>query len=200
MKRQVFTIHGGDAFATHEDFLEYIRSLAIDLSWSQRKGWKSTLQEALGDEYEVISPRMPNAQNASYEVWKVWFEKHIPFMRDDITLVGHSLGGIFLAKYLSENRLPVKIAGTFLVAAPFELDTEGRVMEFILPDSLALFDEQGGKIFLYQSTDDQVVPFAELSRYRRALPSAKTEVFEDRGHFDQEQLPEIVRDIQGLRG
>ena len=198
MKRQIFTIHGGNAFASYDEYMDSLRTKVIDLDRFQQKGWRNNLGEVLGEGYEVISPRMPNANNAKYEEWKIWFEKHIPFMRDGVVLIGHSLGGIFLAKYLSENRMPVKIAATFLVAAPYDLDSERKIVEFTLPESLALLSEQAGKLFLYQSKDDQVVSFTELAKYSAALPSAQAVVFEDRGHFDQEQLPEIVRDIEEL--
>ena len=198
MKRRIFTIHGGNAFASYDEYMDSLRTKVIDLDRFQQKGWRNNLGEVLGEGYEVISPRMPNANNAKYEEWKIWFEKHIPFMRDGVVLIGHSLGGIFLAKYLSENRMPVKIAATFLVAAPYDLDSERKIVEFTLPESLALLSEQAGKLFLYQSKDDQVVSFTELAKYSAALPSAQAVVFEDRGHFDQEQLPEIVRDIEEL--
>jgi hypothetical protein len=197
-KRQVIAIHGGDVFATYEEYIAYLKSMTIDFERAQRKGWKSTFQESLGEQFEVISPRLPNANNAKYEEWKIWFEKYIPYMRGGIVLVGHSLGGMFLAKYLSENTLPVRIAATFLVAAPFDLDSERQIVEFTLPESLTRLEEQGGKVYLFQSSDDPVVEFGELSKYQAALPSAEAVTFTDRGHFDQESLPELNERIFAL--
>ena len=198
-RRQVIVIHSGDVFATHEEYIASLMAMIVDVERGQRKGWKNTLQEHLGDGYEVVSPRMPNANNAKYEEWKIWFEKYIPHMRDGTVLVGHSLGGIFLAKYLSENQLPVRIDATFLIAAPYDLDSERRIVEFMLPESLALMEKQAGKLYLFQSSDDPVVAFGELAKYQRALPSAETVTFSDRGHFDQESLPELNEHIRALR-
>lgn len=196
--RQVIAIHGGDVFATYEEYIANLKAMRIDFNRGQGKGWKQTLQESLGERFEVILPRMPNASNAKYEEWKIWFEKYIPYMRDGLVLVGHSLGGIFLAKYLSENTLPVRIDAAFLVAAPYELDSERRIVEFTLPASLKLLESQTGKLYLFQSTDDPVVDFGELAKYQAALPSAETVIFSDRGHFDQESLPELVERIAAL--
>ena len=64
-------------------------------------------------------PQMPNKQNADYQAWKIEFEKILPDLDKDSILIGHSLGGIFLAKYLSENKLAQKLDSLHLVAAPY---------------------------------------------------------------------------------
>ncbi|MDP2788526.1 MAG: hypothetical protein Q8O46_00530 [bacterium] len=50
----------------------------------------------------------------------------------------------------------------------------------------------------YHSKDDPVVPFAEMEKYKTKLLEAKFSIFEDRGHFGQEEFPEIIKDIQTL--
>lgn len=198
MKKQIFTIHGGDAFSTYEEYLGFLKTRSIDIERFRGTDWKSTLGTALGEEYDVFSPRMPNAQNAKYIEWKIWFERMIPFMLEPVVLIGHSFGGVFVAKYLSENEIPTTIQSTLLVAAPYDTDGGRAVMEFDLPASLELLEKQGGKIFLYHSKDDPVVSFSELAKYERALPNAKIRVFEDRGHFDQPEFSELVGDIKAL--
>lgn len=198
MKKQVVAIHGGDAYATYEEFLTGLLNKVVSLEWLTFHDWKNALAEELGDGYEVILPRMPNPQNAKYLEWKIWFEKLIPHLQDGVILIGHSLGGIFLAKYLSEETFPKKIRATFLVAAPYDMDGDRRIVEFVLPDSLEAFAKQGGKLFLYQSEDDPVVPFSELGKYQKSLPSARVKRFADRQHFNQDSFPEIVSDITAL--
>lgn len=202
--RQVFVIHGGTSvYERYEDFLEQLRIKPIQIErYKSFRDWKSRLQDTLGTEYEVISPGMPNKDSARYDEWKIWFERFIPFMQEGVVLVGHSLGGIFLAKYLAENAFPKKISATFLVAAPYESGGSSRwkrkMGEFALPSSLEQLAQQGGTIHLYHSTDDQVVSFGELEKYRAALPAATVRTFEDRGHFNLEELPELVADIKNL--
>lgn len=195
---QVLVIHGGDSFATQEEYLAYLESCTVELSDGSGKGWKAGLADALGAEYHVTLPRMPNSLNAKYEEWKIWFEKYIPLLEDGAVLVGHSLGGSFLAKYLSKEEFPKRIGGTFLVAPPYDQDDGRKLVEFDAPASLALLEKQGGEIFLYHSKDDPVVEFSELAKFQAALPSAHVRVFEDRGHFLQDEFPELVEDIRNL--
>lgn len=195
MKKQILIIHGGDTFATHEEYLNFLRNYEIDISRynSDRNDWKPWVRKMLKDEYEVITPPMPNRSNAHYDEWKLWFEKFIPFLEDGVILVGHSQGGIFLAKYLSQNRFPRKIGAAMLVSAPFDKDSEGYpVLSFSLPAGL---DMQTDNVFLYHSKDDPVVPFEALEKYKELIPEAKTRILENRGHVNQEEFPELLEDI-----
>lgn len=199
MKRQVLLIHGADTFKTYEEYLTALKSKELDFERLKRKDWKEALRERLGDGFEVIKPHMPNHANARYVEWKIWFEKLIPFLKDDIILIGHSMGGIFLAKYLSENNFPKNIRATILIAAPFdEKDIKEMLGDFRLPESITRFKEQTGEVILYHSEDDPIVPFADFEKYKRELPNATARIFKDRGHFQQEELPELVEDIKNL--
>ena len=136
---------------------------------------------------------MPNKENARFEEWKIWFEKMTPFLKDGVVLIGHSLGGLFLAKYLAEHDFSKKIAGLFLVAAPY-----ARVGDFELPESLEGLARQVVKIVLIASKDDRVVPFSELEVYQKQLPDAEVVSFDDRGHFNQPDFPELVNIIKSI--
>lgn len=199
MKTQIVIIHGGDTFETYEEYLSFLKDCQVDLDYINKKGWKKSLQEKLGNDFEVISPRMPNSSNAKYLEWKIWFEKFLPFLNDGVILIGHSLGGLFLTKYLSENIFPKKIERTLLIAAPFDaIDSEYTLGDFSLPNELTKLQEQGGELYFYHSKNDPVVPFADLDKYKKELPAANFIVFEDRGHFTQEEFPEIVEKIKNF--
>ncbi len=198
MKQQILIIHGGDAFDKYEDYLAFLKKKEISLEKFRHKDWKSRLGEALGPEYDVIFPEMPNKQNARYAEWKIWFEKILPLLDEKILLIGHSMGGIFLAKYLSENTCSKKILGTFLVAAPYAECELYDLGDFALQGPLSENVRQGGEVFLYFSKDDHVVPFSDLSCYTAQLPYAHERVFTDRGHFKQSDFPEIIEDIRGI--
>lgn len=195
--KQVFVIHGGEAFNTYDEYLSYLKNVPIEIG-ERPKDWKSNLGENLGADFEVLAPRMPSPQNAKYIEWKIWFERHIEFLKNDVILVGHSLGGIFLTKYLSENDLPTKVAALLLVAAPYNTAYEHPLADFILKNDLQNLAKQCETIVLYHSKDDIIVPFSNALSYMKDIPTAKLVTLEDRGHFNQEQFPEIVADIKAL--
>src|SRR3989344_5882807 len=196
MKEQIILIHGGTTFDTYEEYMAYLNSCELTLEKINKRNWKDFLGSELPD-FEVIYPKMPNAKNARYPEWKIWFEKLFRLLNDNVILIGHSLGGIFLAKYLSENNFPKKIKSVHLVAAPYDTEhCKESLADFALTKDLANFTKQAGKIFLYQSKDDAEVPCADVEKYKRDIPSATIEIFDDRGHFIQEEFPELVKDIK----
>jgi len=194
-KQQILIIHGGNVNKSYDDYLEFLKNYKIDLNKVKNGGWKDYLQDELGDDYEIIFPQMENYHNAKYNEWKIWFEKFFPFLKDSLILIGGSLGGIFLAKYLSENDFPVKIKAVFLIAAPFD---NGYLGDFALPSSLEKLEKQSEKIFLYHSKDDPSVPFADMEKYAQKLPAAEKVIFEDKGHFVLKEFPEFIEKIKKL--
>ncbi len=198
MKHQILVIHGGDTFETYERYISFLKAYDIDLASLKKVKWKQTLQATLGDGFDVILPMMPNKWNARYDEWKLWFEKIIALLDDEVIIVGHSLGGSFLARYLAENRLPKKLRGLFLVAAPWRGTPEEPLLEFTPPDDLSQVGEQVEKIFLYHSSDDPVVPVADIEGYRKAWPQATIRLLDGRGHINQESFPELESDLRRL--
>ncbi len=203
LKKQVVVIHGGTSFKTYEDYIKYLQTKDINIEkLKPRQDWKNSLELVLGSNYEILMPRMPNATNARYKEWKIWFERITEVLNDDLILIGHSLGGIFLAKYLAENTFLKKIKATILVAAPFDdsdsLDAYESLIDFTLPLSLEKFAQQVEKIYLLYSKDDPVVPLSHLIKYQQKLPNAEVIIFDNKEHFNQETFPEIIELIQSI--
>ena len=199
--KQVVVIHGGDVFATYDEYLSSLRNFKIESIdfFKGKRDWKAGLQDELGEKYEVLAPRMPNPTNARYLEWKIWFEKMIPFLNENVILVGNSLGASFIAKYLSEENLPKKILGTFLIAGVYDTDINKPMIEFVVPKLPTLLEQQSGTVFLYHSKDDPFVNFTELAKFQKVLPHATARIFKDRGHFlGQETFPELIADIKGV--
>lgn len=198
-KQQVLLIHGGTTYATSDAYLAALKTKTPKLEWMlSRRDWKNELQDDLGDSFAVYVPKMPNAQNAQYSEWKIVFEKIVDLLDDNLVLVGHSLGAIFLVKYLSENKITRRVKKTLLLGTPF--DDEGMDQEPLLSFSrtgtLENFSAQAGEIYFYHSEDDFAVPFSHLIKYQHALPGAHFRAFTDRNHFLQESVPGLVEDVE----
>jgi len=196
-KQQVFYIHGGSAYSNYEDFLTVLKTKTIrDLPGNETlKKWTSTLGEDLGSEYEVFMPSMPNSQNAKYQEWKIWFERHFEYLKDDIILLGWSQGAFFFVKYLIENELPITVKALILLAGPFE--TSGLQGEdggdFGFDTSrVGELEQKIDRIFILHSEDDSIVPYEHALQYKTALPKARLVTFSDRNHFLVERFPELL--------
>ncbi len=201
--KQIIFIHGGSAFSNYDAFLNSLRTEEINdpLGSQPRKRWQGSLREELNDTHEVYMPSMPNSKNAKYEEWKIWFERYFEFLRDGVILIGHSQGGYFLAKYLSENKMPVQVRALFLLAAPFHSDDfggeDGGDFAFD-PKDLSNLSLQVKYIHIFHSEDDFVVPYAHALLYKEALPEAIFHTYTDKNHFLIEEFPELVAEIQKL--
>ena len=142
---------------------------------------------------------MPQQDNAKYEDWKIYFERFIPYLRDNVILIGASLGGIFLAQYLSENKFPKKILSTYLICAPFD-DTcigEDLVGGFKLKSDLSLLPKNTKNLYFMFSKDDDSVPVSHAEKYRKKLPDTNIIIYPSKnGHFNISKFPEIVKMIK----
>src|SRR5918992_19121 len=181
MRKQVLFIHGGGEGAYEED-----RKLA------------ASLQDALGAAYDVRYPKMPDEDSPVYEAWKGRIARELDALKGEVILVGHSLGGSILLKYLSEGEVEKHVVGLFLVATPYWGVEDWEVGEYALREDFASKIPKEMTVFVYHSRDDEVVPFAHAALYEQKLPRATVREFDGRGHQFGEDLSEVARDIGGL--
>jgi len=203
-KQQVFFIHGGNPYSNYEAFLNELRTKEVGglPGTEASKKWPSSLREHLGEQFEVFTPHMPNKQNAHYQEWKIWFERYFQYITNDVILIGYSLGGYFLAKYLLENTPSFTVKALILAAAPYENDTDTSKED---GGDFAFDTRRAGElaqkvksITLLHSTDDFVVPYEHALKYQAALPVAELITLHGKNHLLVEELPELVQKIQNM--
>lgn len=195
-KPQILMVHGGMTFKNERDYLHWLKTRKI--STVKRPYWEADLEEKLGRKFEIIRPRMPKQDDAKYKDWKIVFERYLPLLRSNFILIGSSLGGIFLAKYLSENKLPKKALSVYLVCAPFDnsLPTEDLVGGFKLKTNISLIEQNCKNLHILFSKDDDVVPASHAEKYRKKLKRAHIVVYKSKkGHFTVPAFPEIIKMI-----
>ncbi|MBT4596369.1 MAG: hypothetical protein HOC95_00185 [Candidatus Diapherotrites archaeon] len=195
---QVFLVHGGMTFRNKKEYIHYLKTRNISIE--KKISWHDLyLEKNLGKNFEIIKPRMPLQDNSKYSDWKIYFERHFPFLKDDLILIGGSLGGIFLAKYLSENKFPKKILSAFLVCPPFDNTVIGEelVGGFKLKSNLSLLEKNCKNLYLMFSKDDETVPVSHAEKYAKKLEKAKVIIYENKnGHFKVPTFPEIIKLIK----
>lgn len=141
------------------------------------------------------TPEMPVAYNPSYENWKKTFEQ---FDVDEETmLVGHSCGGGFLVRWLSENKIKV---GKVVLVAPWldpERELNTGMFDFEIDKD---FPQRTGKTVIMYSTDDMSHILESISILKSKVTGAEFQEFTDKGHFVLEdlksvELPEVLNNL-----
>lgn len=181
MQNHVIFLQGGGTDAYSED---------AELVTSLKKG--------LGSKYSVSYPAVPNEENPEYESWKQTIARATHNAAGKLLYVAHSLGAYFLIKYLTEEKISKEPAAIFLIAPPFPGGDENWKYEgFNLIPSFGKRLSKSGKVFLYHSLDDEVVPFAHMGMYASEIPRVTTRETVG-GHQLKNDLSVVVDDIKDL--
>jgi predicted alpha/beta hydrolase family esterase len=161
-----------------------------------RKHWIPWLKEELEKQgYEVFNPELPNPYEPVYEDWLATFQQ-FPVDEDTI-LLGHSCGGGFLIRYLSENI--VKVGKVILVAPWIDPKKHLKSQFFEFPLDPQLVEKTDGVTTLISLDDGQDV-LTSVEILTKALSGMTIKQFTDRGHFTlgdmgTNQFPELLKII-----
>lgn len=141
---------------------------------------------------ETQTPEMPGFYNPNYEKWKEMLERFD--INEDTIIVGHSCGGGFLVRWLSEDDRKV---GKIVLVAPW-LDPEKIIdpefFNFKIDPNILL--KTKGITILY-STDDCQEILKSIDILKSKLVSVEFKEFNDKGHFTlkglkSNQFPELL--------
>ncbi|QIY90107.1 alpha/beta fold hydrolase [Chryseobacterium gallinarum] len=184
MKKQVLFIHGGG-----------------DNGYETDQKLQLSLQKNLGEECEVLYPVMRAIEEEKLAAeWLAQIDSEISKIHGEIILVGHSLGGSMILKYLSEWGIPVNITGIFLIAPPFWSGDRDWVQPLKLKKNFASQLSQDIPIFFYQCKDDNVVPYEHFARYKKEVPWASFREILMGGHQFNNDVSIVAMDIVANSG
>jgi len=142
--------------------------------------WSPWLQQKLcQNDILAQTPEMPVPYTPNYEAWKTEFERLSP--DEDTLLVGHSCGGGFIVRWLSDN--PDKVVGKVVLVAPW-LDIEGDypdMFNFDMRRDIATQSKSGVDVLV--STNDGVHMQTTLARLKQGVDGFNYHEFVDYGHF-----------------
>ena len=158
----------------------------------------ASLRDALGASYEVRYPRMPLEDSAHYSDWTARIASALPPRGNGVVLVGHSVGGSVLLRYLCEEPVEASVTGLFVIAAPllWVRTTIGIGMRRVCREATpAAKRATVPRIFMYHSRDDEVVPFSHLALYSAKLPQATIRPVDVGGHQGLNDLADVANDI-----
>lgn len=159
--------------------------------------WLPWLQkQLLMKDIFAVTPEMFLAFNPDYSIWKREFERHE--VTPETILVGHSCGGGFLVRWLSENKT-AKTGKVFLVA-PW-LDPESSLVTGFFDFEIdAALTERVESLTIFHSTDDDEDIAESVGEIIRKIPQTKLIQFTNKGHFIGEEFaengfPELLEEI-----
>ncbi|RYC68161.1 MULTISPECIES: alpha/beta hydrolase [Spirosoma] len=158
----------------------------------------ASLQELLGNEYDVNYPELTSNESASDFGWIEQIGRKISEAPGDVILAGHSLGASMLLKYLSENPVSKTIKGVFLIATPFWEGHEDWKAGLKLQENVADRLPKGIPFFFYHCQDDDEVPFSHLALYQQNLPQATFRELNRGGHQLDNALNAVAADMKSL--
>ena len=143
----------------------------------------------------AVTPEMPNSFSPDYFIWKREFE------RFDITpetiLVGHSCGGGFLVRYLSEHK-NVKVGKVVLVAPWIDPEKElsNGFFEFEIDKDLV---NRTKRVTIFHSDNDSKDINTSVDLITNVVGDIKLTVFKGYGHFipgdmESSEFPELLEE------
>lgn len=143
---------------------------------------------------DLLAPTMPDALDPTPEGWMRGIDGALSSLTEDSILIGHSLGGSMILKWLSEGRPGFRARSFLALAAPFwgmpGWDYDG----FRLPEGFAKAASGIDRIILCHAADDSVVAPTHLDRYAAELPSATRILLPDGGHsFEADGILPVLR-------
>lgn len=202
MKKDLILVGGGLSFRDRDQLLEYYKNKDIDQVWGDRF-WHEWLMWSLESRFNFIKPSMPTKDNADYEVWKIIFEKYLnKVTSDEIVFVAHSLGTIFLMKYLVENGINKTIKQLHLVASivsndfqPAD-DVENTATFSFDIKQISKLKDYCEQIHIWHSKDDAMCTFKNAEFIKQEIPESLLHVFEDRGHFISSTFWELFDELR----
>lgn len=163
-------------------------------------GWDralvDSLARALGPDYQVRYPRMPQEDDPTYGRWQPALARELEALTDGAVLVGHSVGGTVLLHALAERSLGFTPGALVLIAAPF-IGAGGWQSDDIPPRTdLAERLPAGLRVLLFHGGDDAEVPTAHVHLHARALAGSTVHVLPHRDHQLNDDLREVASAIR----
>lgn len=159
----------------------------------------SYLRKELSDKYEIHYPIIEDPENPTYEMWKSLFSQEFNKIEKPLILIGHSLGGSMLLKYLSKEKSNTTISALFLISTPHWGKNGWDIEDFEMRKNFETELNHITRVYLYHSDNDTIVPFEHLNFYKKAFPHAIIRELKGTDHAFANGLPELVSDIKSLK-
>ena len=173
MKTNAIIIHGC------VDKVEYLNPKYPSPSNLHWLGWLQ--KELLRKNILTQTPEMPTPYHPKYQDWKRIIEQfHID---KNTILIGHSCGGGFLLRWLSECE---KKINKLILVAPY-LDPHKTKKDFLKFEINPKLNKLTNEIHILLSNDTESIK-TSVEKIIKEIPSAKLHLLKNMGHFCLDQM------------
>ena len=181
-------LHG---MPSKEEYYDANRPASSNCHWLPWIQKKLLLKDVLAQ-----APEMPIPYEPQYEAWKKVFEQFT--LNEETILIGHSCGGGFIVRWLSENNIKV---GQVILVAPW-LDTEKYLttgmFDFTIDQNISA---KTSELIVMHSTDDEDYITDSVNFLKEKTKGISFQEFSNKGHFCLEDLggeefPDLLNNIK----
>jgi predicted alpha/beta hydrolase family esterase len=170
------------------------------------KGFKPWLKRALEQHgYQLYVPALPNTDRPILEEWLATLNHIVGVPDQDTVLIGHSLGGLLVLKYLESLPKGKRIGKAILVAPVVDaiIDMNDEEQSIANPWLEKQLDGQKiltsvGSLSAFFSDDDPAIPLSSESVLRN-WGGVHTIVEHQMGHYNEEtnitEVPTVLAEI-----
>ena len=146
--------------------------------------WLPWLQkQLLINDIFTQTPEMPEAYSPDYEKWSREFERFD--INNETVLIGHSCGGGFLLRWLSENDVKIK---KLILVAPWLDPNREKTESFFDFEIDKNINNKVEEIHLIVSSDDDGDILESVSTIKDNVSVTKYHEFSNFGHFTYGQM------------
>ena len=142
---------------------------------------------------------LPSPEEPKLAEWLEEVKRHIDRnLDDDVYLIGHSLGGTTILRYLEQFNSP-NLKGVVIASAPCHPNANSKIKDFLRTDfDWQKMKAQGVKVVVIQGDNDPHVPMSNAEEIAKEL-GGELIVIRNGGHLNGSagftELPEALRAI-----
>ena len=160
--------------------------------------WLDWLQKQLRiRDINAATPDVPLAFKPDYQIWSKEYERYD--VTPETILVGHSCGGGFLVRWLSENK-DIRVGNVVLVAPWMNVNHEEDISFFDGFEIDSSIINRVNKLTIFSSTNDGIEMKNTINKLRQIIPGIGYREFTNYGHFTYgsmktHEFPELLNEV-----
>lgn len=165
------------------------------------KNWLPWLKKELGKrKLNCIVPSFPSPYKQDYTSWQEILKSYVSIgcITEDTTFITHSLGGIFIVKFLIENKIKVD---KIIVVAGFnhlKFEDDMKLYESFYREDVSLITKYCKERICIYSDNDPYVPLDDAEKFAEEISAIKV-LIPNAGHFNEKagykEFKEILKYI-----